>query len=548
MTSVTDRSAHSAERSTEHTIDIHTTAGKLAELHKRREESLHPVGEDAVEKVHAKGKLTARERIYALLDEDSFVELDALAKHRSTNFNLGEKRPLGDGVVTGYGTIDGRDVCIFSQDATVFGGSLGEVYGEKIVKVQELAIKTGRPLIGINDGAGARIQEGVVSLGLYSRIFRNNILASGVIPQISLIMGAAAGGHVYSPALTDFVIMVDQTSQMFITGPDVIKTVTGEEVTMEELGGAHTHMAKSGTAHYAASGEQDAFDYVRELLSYLPPNNSTDAPRYPAAAPTGPIEENLTDEDLELDTLIPDSPNQPYDMHEVITRLLDDEFLEIQAGYAQNIVVGFGRIDGRPVGIVANQPTHFAGCLDINASEKAARFVRTCDCFNIPIVMLVDVPGFLPGTDQEYNGIIRRGAKLLYAYGEATVPKITVITRKAYGGAYCVMGSKDMGCDVNLAWPTAQIAVMGASGAVGFVYRQQLAEAAANGEDIDKLRLRLQQEYEDTLVNPYVAAERGYVDAVIPPSHTRGYIGTALRLLERKIAQLPPKKHGNVPL
>lgn len=548
MTSVTDRSAHSAERSTEHTIDIHTTAGKLAELHKRREESLHPVGEDAVEKVHAKGKLTARERIYALLDEDSFVELDALAKHRSTNFNLGEKRPLGDGVVTGYGTIDGRDVCIFSQDATVFGGSLGEVYGEKIVKVQELAIKTGRPLIGINDGAGARIQEGVVSLGLYSRIFRNNILASGVIPQISLIMGAAAGGHVYSPALTDFVIMVDQTSQMFITGPDVIKTVTGEEVTMEELGGAHTHMAKSGTAHYAASGEQDAFDYVRELLSYLPPNNSTDAPRYKAAAPTGPIEENLTDEDLELDTLIPDSPNQPYDMHEVITRLLDDEFLEIQAGYAQNIVVGFGRIDGRPVGIVANQPTHFAGCLDINASEKAARFVRTCDCFNIPIVMLVDVPGFLPGTDQEYNGIIRRGAKLLYAYGEATVPKITVITRKAYGGAYCVMGSKDMGCDVNLAWPTAQIAVMGASGAVGFVYRQQLAEAAANGEDIDKLRLRLQQEYEDTLVNPYVAAERGYVDAVIPPSHTRGYIGTALRLLERKIAQLPPKKHGNVPL
>lgn len=548
MTSVTDRSAHSAERSTEHTIDIHTTAGKLAELHKRREESLHPVGEAAVEKVHAKGKLTARERIYALLDEDSFVELDALAKHRSTNFNLGEKRPLGDGVVTGYGTIDGRDVCIFSQDATVFGGSLGEVYGEKIVKVQELAIKTGRPLIGINDGAGARIQEGVVSLGLYSRIFRNNILASGVIPQISLIMGAAAGGHVYSPALTDFVIMVDQTSQMFITGPDVIKTVTGEEVTMEELGGAHTHMAKSGTAHYAASGEQDAFDYVRELLSYLPPNNSTDAPRYQAAAPTGPTEENLTDEDLELDTLIPDSPNQPYDMHEVITRLLDDEFLEIQAGYAQNIVVGFGRIDGRPVGIVANQPTHFAGCLDINASEKAARFVRTCDCFNIPIVMLVDVPGFLPGTDQEYNGIIRRGAKLLYAYGEATVPKITVITRKAYGGAYCVMGSKDMGCDVNLAWPTAQIAVMGASGAVGFVYRQQLAEAAANGEDIDKLRLRLQQEYEDTLVNPYVAAERGYVDAVIPPSHTRGYIGTALRLLERKIAQLPPKKHGNVPL
>jgi propionyl-CoA carboxylase beta chain len=318
---------------------------------------------------------------------------------------------------------------------------------------------------------------------------------------------------------------------------------------MEELGGAHTHMAKSGTAHYVASGEQDAFDYVRDLLSYLPPNNFTDPPKYPAPVPEGSIEENLTAEDLELDTLIPDSANQPYDMHEVITRILDDdEFLEVQSGYAENIVVGFGRIDGHTVGIVANQPTHFAGCLDINASEKAARFVRTCDCFNIPIVMLVDVPGFLPGTGQEFNGIIRRGAKLLYAYGEATVPKITVITRKAYGGAYCVMGSKDMGCDVNVAWPTAQIAVMGASGAVGFVYRQQLAEAARNGEDVDALRLHLQQEYEDTLVNPYIAAERGYVDAVIPPSHTRGYIATALRLLERKIAQVPPKKHGNIPL
>lgn len=545
MTSVTDPSAPSGA----HEIDIHTTAGKLADLRKRVEEAQHPVGEAAVEKVHAKGKLTARERILALLDEDSFVELDALAKHRSKNFGLDKNRPTGDGVVTGYGTIDGREVCIFSQDATVFGGSLGEVYGEKIVKVQELAIKTGRPLIGINDGAGARIQEGVVSLGLYSRIFHNNIKASGVIPQISLIMGAAAGGHVYSPALTDFVIMVDKTSQMFITGPDVIKTVTGEEVTMEELGGGHTHMAKSGLAHYVASREQDAFDYVRDLLSYLPPNNYADPPRYPSPAPAGPIEETLTEEDLELDTLIPDSPNQPYDMHEVITRILDDdEFLEIQEGYASNIVVGFGRIDGRPVGIVANQPTQFAGCLDINASEKAARFVRTCDCFNIPIVMLVDVPGFLPGTEQEYNGIIRRGAKLLYAYGEATVAKITVITRKAYGGAYCVMGSKDMGCDVNVAWPTAQIAVMGASGAVGFVYRQQLKEAAGKGEDVDALRLQLQQEYEDTLVNPYIAAERGYVDAVIPPSHTRGYIATALRLLERKIAQTPPKKHGNIPL
>jgi propionyl-CoA carboxylase beta chain len=540
----------SAEPAQRPEIDIHTTAGKLADLRNRLDEAKHPMGEAAVDKVHAKGKMTARERILALLDEGSFVELDALARHRCTNFGMDANRPLGDGVVTGYGTIDGRDVCIFSQDATVFGGSLGEVYGEKIVKVMDLAIKTGRPLIGINDGAGARIQEGVVSLGLYGEIFHRNVRASGVIPQISLIMGAAAGGHVYSPALTDFVVMVDQTSQMFITGPDVIKTVTGEEVTMEELGGAHTHMVKSGTAHYVASGEQDALDYVRDLLSYLPSNNRANPPRLAPSDPiSGSIEDNLTPEDLELDTLIPDSPNQPYDMHEVIRRLLDDdEFLEVQAEYAQNIVVGFGRIDGRSVGIVANQPTHFAGCLDIDASEKAARFVRTCDAFNIPIVTLVDVPGFLPGTSQEYNGIIRRGAKLLFAYGEATVGKITVITRKAYGGAYDVMGSKHMGADVNLAWPTAQIAVMGASGAVGFVYRKQLKEAADAGQDVEKLRLELQNEYEDTLVNPYVAAERGYVDAVIPPSHTRGHIVSALNLLERKMVTLPPKKHGNIPL
>ena len=530
--------------------DIHTTAGKLADLRNRLEETKHPVGEAAVEKTHAKGKLTARERITHLLDEGSFVELDALARHRSTNFGLAERRPLGDGVVSGYGTIDGREVCVFSQDSTVFGGSLGEVYGEKIVKVMDLAIKTGRPLIGINDGAGARIQEGVVSLGLYGEIFHRNVRASGVIPQISLIMGAAAGGHVYSPALTDFVVMVDQTSQMFITGPDVIKTVTGEEVTMEELGGANTHMSKSGTAHYVASDEEDALEYVRELLGYLPSNNRAEAPRLPVAVPAaGSIEDTLTEEDLELDTLIPDSPNQPYDMHEVIRRILDDdEFLEVQAEYATNIIIGYGRVDGRSVGIVANQPTQFAGCLDIDASEKAARFVRTCDAFNIPIVTLVDVPGFLPGTDQEYRGIIRRGAKLLYAYGEATVGKITVITRKAYGGAYDVMGSKHMGADVNLAWPTAQIAVMGASGAVGFVYRSQLKDAAAKGEDVDALRLQLQEEYEDTLVNPYVAAARGYVDAVIPPSHTRGQIATALKLLERKMVNLPPKKHGNIPL
>ncbi|MGV9413319.1 acyl-CoA carboxylase subunit beta [Nocardia sp. NPDC003693] len=530
--------------------DIHTTAGKLADLRNRLDEAQHPMGEAAVDKVHAKGKMTARERILALLDEGSFVELDALARHRSVNFGLENQRPLGDGVVTGYGTIDGRDVCIFSQDVTVFGGSLGEVYGEKIVKVMDLALKTGRPLVGINEGAGARIQEGVVSLGLYGEIFHRNIQASGVIPQISLIMGPAAGGHVYSPALTDFVVMVDQTSQMFVTGPDVIKTVTGEEVTMEELGGAQTHMVKSGVAHYVASGEQDALDYVKDLLGYLPSNNRAEAPRHPASDPiVGAIEESLTEDDLSLDTIIPDSPNQPYDMHEVIRALVDDdEFLEVQAERAMNIIVGFARIDGRSVGFVANQPSQFAGCLDIDASEKAARFVRTCDAFNIPIITLVDVPGFLPGTGQEYNGIIRRGAKLLYAYGEATVGKITIITRKAYGGAYDVMGSKHMGADVNLAWPTAQIAVMGASGAVGFVYRKQLKDAAAEGADVDALRLELQNEYEDTLVNPYVAAERGYVDAVIPPSHTRGQIVSALRLLERKMVTLPPKKHGNIPL
>ncbi|MFD3510564.1 acyl-CoA carboxylase subunit beta [Nocardia sp. NPDC058666] len=532
------------------TPDIHTTAGKLADLRNRLDEAQHPMGETAVDKVHAKGKMTARERILALVDEGSFVELDALAKHRSVNFGLEHNRPLGDGVVTGYGTIDGRDVCLFSQDVTVFGGSLGEVYGEKIVKVMDLAIKTGRPLVGINEGAGARIQEGVVSLGLYGEIFHRNVQASGVIPQISLIMGAAAGGHVYSPALTDFVVMVDGTSQMFVTGPDVIKTVTGEEVSMEDLGGAHTHMVKSGVAHYVASGEQDALDYVKELLGYLPSNNRAESPRHLPTDPIdGAIEDSLTDEDIELDTIIPDSPNQPYDMHEVIRRLLDDdEFLEVQAERAMNIICGFGRVDGRSVGIVANQPMQFAGCLDIDASEKAARFVRTCDAFNIPIITLVDVPGFLPGTGQEFNGIIRRGAKLLYAYGEATVGKITIITRKAYGGAYDVMGSKHMGADVNLAWPTAQIAVMGASGAVGFVYRKQLLEAAKNGDDVDALRLELQNEYEDTLVNPYVAAERGYVDAVIPPSHTRGQIVSALRLLERKMVTLPPKKHGNIPL
>lgn len=537
------------EGATDAPIDIHTTAGKLEDLRRRLAEAHAPMGQAAVDKVHDKGLMTARERIENLLDPGSFVEMDALAKHRSSNFGLAERRPTGDGVVTGYGTVEGREVCVFSQDASVFGGALGEVYGEKIVKVMDLALKTGRPMIGINHGAGARIQEGVVSLGLYGEIFHRNVQSSGVIPQISLIMGPSAGGHVYSPALTDFTVMVDGTSQMFVTGPDVIKTVTGEQVTQEELGGASTHMSKSGVSHYTASDEQDALDFVRDLLGFLPSNNRAEAPRYPAELHEGTIEEGLTAEDLELDALVPDSSNSPYDMHEVIRRIVDDEdFLEIQSGYAQNVVVGFGRVDGRSVGIVANQPTQFAGCLDIKASEKAARFVRTCDAFNIPIVTLVDVPGFLPGTDQEFNGIIRRGAKLLYAYGEATVGKITVITRKAYGGAYDVMGSKHMGADVNLAWPTAEIAVMGASGAVGFVYRQQLKDAEAAGEDVAAKRLELQQEYEDTLVNPYVAAERGYVDAVIPPSHTRLQIAQALHLLDRKVVPVPAKKHGNIPL
>ncbi|MGW4063300.1 acyl-CoA carboxylase subunit beta [Amycolatopsis sp. NPDC004747] len=529
--------------------DIHTTAGKLADLYRRYDEAVHAGSARAVEKQHAKGKKTARERIELLLDENSFVELDELARHRSTNFGQEKNRPYGDGVVTGYGTVDGRPVCVFSQDVTVFGGSLGEVYGEKIVKVMDLAIKTGRPIIGINEGGGARIQEGVVSLGLYGEIFRRNVQASGVIPQISLIMGANAGGHVYSPALTDFVVMVDETSQMFITGPDVVKTVTGEDVTFEELGGGRTHNTKSGVAHYLGSDDEDAIAYVKELLSYLPQNNLSDAPVFdPADNPAG-FFEDVTDADRELDTIIPDSPNTPYDMHEVINRVVDDgDFLEVHELFAPNIIVGFGRVDGHSVGVVANQPTQFAGCLDIDASEKAARFVRTCDAFNIPVLTFVDVPGFLPGTDQEWNGIIRRGAKLIYAYAEATVPLVTVITRKAYGGAYDVMGSKHLGADINLAWPTAQVAVMGAQGAANIVHRKTLANAANEGRDVDALRAELIQEYEDTLLNPYAAAERGYVDSVIAPAHTRGHVARALSLLRNKRESLPPKKHGNIPL
>jgi propionyl-CoA carboxylase beta chain len=532
--------------------DVHTTAGKLADLYQRNDEAVHAGSARAVERQHARGKKTARERIDMLLDPGSFVELDELARHRSTNFGQERNRPYGDGVVTGYGTVDGRAVCVFSQDVTVFGGSLGEVYGEKIVKVMDLAIKTGRPIIGINEGGGARIQEGVVSLGLYGEIFRRNTIASGVIPQISLIMGANAGGHVYSPALTDFVVMVDKTSQMFITGPDVVKTVTGEEVSFEDLGGARTHNTKSGNAHYLGADEEDAISYVKELLSFLPSNNLSDPPVFNGNggdSVPGSVAESITDSDRELDMLIPDSANQPYDIHEVIARILDDgEFLEVQQLYAPNVVVGFGRVDGHAVGVVANQPTQFAGCLDINAAEKAARFVRTCDAFNVPVLTFVDVPGFLPGTDQEWNGIIRRGAKLIYAYAEATVPLVTVITRKAYGGAYDVMGSKHLGADINLAWPTAQIAVMGASGASNIVHRKTLAAAAERGEDVNALRAKLDQEYEDMLLNPYMAAERGYVDSVIPPSYTRGYVARSLAMLRDKRKTLPPKKHGNIPL
>ena len=521
-------------------IDPHTTAGKLADLERRYDEAVHAGSNRAIEKQHAKGKKTARERLDALLDEGSFIETDEFARHRSTNFGMESTRPFGDGVVTGYGTVDGRPVCVFSQDVTVFGGALGEVYGEKIVKVLDFAMKTGCPVVGINEGGGARIQEGVVSLGLYGEIFRRTTHASGVIPQISLIMGAAAGGHVYSPALTDFIVMVDKTSQMFITGPDVVKTVTGEDVTLEELGGARTHNTTSGNAHYLGTDEDDAINYVKALLSYLPSNNLDPLPTYDTAASA-----EVEPEDLFLDTFIPDSANQPYDMHEIIEHLLDDgEFLEVHALFAPNILVGFGRIEGQPVGIVANQPMHFAGCLDIDASEKAARFVRTCDAFNVPVLTLVDVPGFLPGVGQEHAGIIRRGAKLIYAYAEATVPKITVITRKAFGGAYDVMGSKHLGADVNFAWPTAQIAVMGAQGAANILHRKTIAASS----DPETVRAQVVTEYEDTLVNPYIAAERGYVDSVIPPSATRAYVIKSLRMLKNKRESLPPKKHGNIPL
>ncbi|WP_430296009.1 acyl-CoA carboxylase subunit beta [Sinomonas sp. B1-1] len=530
------------------THDLTTTAGKIADFRDRRAASLAPSGQEAIEKQHARGKNTARERIDLLLDEGSFVEFDALRTHRSTAFGMEKKKPLGDGVVSGYGTVDGRLVAVYSQDFSVYGGSLSQVNGEKIVKVQEFALRNGCPVVGINDGGGARIQEGVASLAMFADIFRNNVAASGVVPQISLIMGPCAGGAAYSPALTDYVVMVDKTSHMFITGPDVIKTVTGEEVDMETLGGARQHNATTGTATYLASDEADAIEFVRELLDFLPSNNLVEAP---VLESDQELEESP--EDAVLDTLVPDAASQGYDMRTVIEGIVDDgHFLEMQSLYAPNVIIGYGRMEGHTVGIVANQPIQFAGTLDIAASEKAARFVRHCDAFNIPIITLVDVPGFLPGKDQEFQGIIRRGAKLLYAYAEATVPKLTVICRKAYGGAYIVMGSKKLGADLNFAWPTAQIGVMGAQGAVNILYRRELAAAAADEDataaGVDAKRAELIQQYEEELLNPYQAAELGYVDAVIAPSETRVQLLRGLRGLRDKHASMPAKKHGNIPL
>src|SRR6266536_3403281 len=495
-------------------------------------------GVERVDKQHAANKMTARERLEFLLDENSFEEFDKLVVHRSQDFGLEEQLYSGDGVVTGHGLIEGRRVVVFAQDFTVFGGSLSETHAEKICKVLDLAMKVGVPVIGLNDSGGARIQEGVVSLGGYADIFLRNTLASGVVPQISCIMGPCAGGAVYSPAITDFNIMVKDTSYMFITGPDVIKTVTHADVTKEELGGALTHNRISGVAHFAADSDEHALRMVRELLSFIPSNNLDDAPR---VNPTDSPERA----DARLNTIVPEASNQPYDIREVINAVVDDGyFFEVQQHHAPNICVGFARLDGRSVGIVANQPAFLAGVLDIDASVKAARFVRFCDCFNIPLIVFEDVPGFLPGVSQEHGGIIRHGAKLLYAFAEATVPKLTVITRKAYGGAYCVMASKHIRTDINYAWPTAEIAVMGPEGAVDIVYKREL-DAATNREQIRREKI---EEFRDRFANPYVAAERGFVDAVIQPRDTRKKLIQALAMLETKRDKNPPKKHGNIPL
>ncbi|WP_181771313.1 acyl-CoA carboxylase subunit beta [Amycolatopsis pittospori] len=519
-----------------------TTAFRIADLAARQDEAVRIAEKRAVDRQHAKGKLTARERIDLLLDPGSFVELDQFARHRCTEFGMDANRPYGDGVVTGHGTVDGRQICVFSQDFTVFGGSMGEVFGEKVLKVMDLAMTLGCPVVGINDSGGARIQEGVVSLAYYAELGRRNALASGVIPQISLIMGPCAGGAVYSPAITDFTVMVDEIAHMFVTGPDVVHAVSGERVTAQQLGGAAINSEVSGNAHHRAVDEQDAIDWVRTLLGYLPSNNLDAAPEY--ADDTDP---ELTAADLELDRLVPDSLNQAYDMTEVIAHLVDDgDFTEVHSAFAPNMICAFGRVQGRTVGVVANQPRHQAGVIDIDASEKAARFVRFCDAFNIPLLTLADVPGYLPGAAQERHGIIRRGAKLIYAYSEATVPKVTVVTRKAYGGGYAVMGSKHLGADVNMAWPTAEIAVMGAEGAVRVLHRRELA--ALPPEQRVAERRRLTEAYRKRHSNPYLAAERGYVDQVIAPSQTRLQVARALRALRTKRQTLPAKKHGNIPL
>ena len=515
-----------------------STASKLEQLRKLRDEALHAGSSAAVERHHAAGKLLARERAERLLDPGSFVELDRYVRHRESNFGMLERRPYGDAVVTGYGTVFGRKVFVFSQDFTVFGGSLSEVFAEKICKVMDLAAKFGCPVIGINDSGGARIQEGVVSLAGYAEIFWRNVQSSGVIPQLSLVLGPCAGGAVYSPAITDFVFMVEGSSYMFITGPDVVKTVTGEEVTFEELGGAATHAAKSGVAHFISPDEEACLDDARYLLSFLPQNN-VDPP--PFTEPSDPRDR----QDPELDTLIPDEPTKPYDIKAVVRRVVDDgEFLEVHERFATNIVCGFARLGGHPVGVVGNQPQSLAGVLDIDSSVKAGRFVRTCDAFGIPLVTFVDVPGFLPGTAQEWGGIIRHGAKLLYAYAEATVPKLAVITRKAYGGAYDVMSSKHIRADFNFAWPTAEVAVMGPEGAVNIVFRREL-EAA---DDPEARRAELIADYKDRFANPYTAAERGYVDDVIEPHTTRPVLIDALETALTKREPRPPRKHGNIPL
>ena len=515
-----------------------SSRAKLEQLQKLRDESMHAGSEKAVERQHQQGKMLARERLDKLLDAGSFVELDRYVRHRNPLFGMMDRRPYGDAVVTGYGTIFGRKVFVFSQDFTIFGGSLSEAFAEKIIKVMDLAVKYGCPVIGINDSGGARIQEGVVSLAGYAEIFWRNVQASGVVPQISLVMGPTAGGAVYSPAMTDFVLMVEESSYMFITGPDVVKTVTGEEVSFEELGGAATHAAKSGVAHFISPSEEACLEDARYLLSFLPQNN-LDPPPY--SEPSDPVDR----EEAELDSLIPDNPNKPYDIKDVVRHVVDDgEFFEVHERFAENIVCGFARLGGHAIGVVGNQPKALAGVLDIDSSVKAARFVRTCDAYNIPLVTFVDVPGFLTGTAQEWGGIIRHGAKLLYAYCEATVPKLAVITRKAYGGAYDVMSSKHIRADFNFAWPTAEVAVMGPEGAVNIVFRKELEEAA----DADARRAELVDEYREQFANQYVAAERGYVDEVIEPRRTRPVLIDALETALTKRESRPRRKHGNIPL